>query len=196
MPDYSFMRTGFSLAAPAQEPQWSQEDWVVAQAALLIFTEDSMVMAKQYASMRGHPVATMEDIVHCLKAKTREGLATSPNMLARMQEYRQMLLEAPLEPEPEPEQRGRGEEAAASASGGDEAGSESDPGEDHEYCRQAESLLRQMDPEVTQAYGFDRGNLVARVQDLVESWDRWEPQTDVERILKSAVNHTHESFAG
>ena len=76
MPDYSFMRTGIACIKEPEQNQWSQEDWNTAQAALLIFTEDSMVMAKQYAILQGHESVSTEDIMDCLKAKTREGLAT------------------------------------------------------------------------------------------------------------------------
>lgn len=169
-PDYSFMRTGLAAPVEPARPRWSAEDWSAAQAMLLIFTEDSMVMAKQYARMRGHPEATTGDILDCLKAKTREGLATSPNVEARMREYREVL---------------DGEEELSSSSSEDEDAASTEA--------RAEHLALQLDPEVTEAYSMDE-SFVARVQEYVRGWDTWEPQTDVEAILKSAVNNTQSAF--
>ena len=164
MSDYSFMRTGIGCIAEPASSQWSPEDWKVAQAALLVFTEDSMVMAKKYASVRGHEEASAQDIMHCLKAKTREGLATSPNVQERMQEYSQMLEQDQVEEED-------GEQ---------------------DYSSAAEDLLNTLDPPADTATADL--SFVSRIQDSVNTWDDWEPQNDVDRILKEAVNNTARAF--
>ena len=179
MPDYSFMRSGFSRLREPERHQWSAEDWQTAQAALLIFTEDSMVMAKQYAILLGHPSVTTQDVMDCLKAKTREGLATSPNMLARMQEYREMLQDS--------------DSGSSSSSGGDEDESPHDVEEEDGAESKAEKIARSLDPEIASSYHIDE-NFVSRVQGYVESWDTWNPQTDVEIILKQSVNSTQQAF--
>ena len=181
MPDYSFMRSGFSRLREPQRHQWSAEDWQTAQAALLIFTEDSMVMAKQYAILLGHTSVTTKDVMDCLKAKTREGLATSPNMLARMQEYREML------------QDSDSGDMSDSSSGGDEDESQHDCENEDSAESKAETIARSLDPDIASSYHIDE-NFVSRVREYVESWDTWNPQTDVEIILKQSVNSTQQAF--
>ena len=165
MSDYSFMRTGIGGLADPSGTQWSPEDWKVAQAALVVFTEDSMVMAKKYASMRGHEEASAQDIMHCLKTKTREGLATSPNVQERMQEYSQMLEQDQMDEEYSLEE---------------------------DYSGAAEDLLDTLDPPADTASADP--SFVSRVQEAVNTWDDWEPQNDIDRILKEAVNNTARAF--
>jgi hypothetical protein len=152
MSDYSFMRSGFSTLAEPTGPQWTEQDWKVAQAALLVFTEDSMVMAKQYAAMQGHDSVLPQDMVDCLKAKTREGLESSTDLEARIQEFQTMM-------------------------------EEDQPDTD--------DMLYAMDDQAAPDVDDD---ILQKVRDHVESWNEWEPQNDIEHILKNAVNNTENAF--
>jgi len=159
------MRSGFSNLAEPSQSGWSAEDWNVAQAALLVFTEDSMVMAKEYAALQGHPEATVNDIMDCLKAKTREGLASSPHFMERLTEYRTAIQSMDAEPE----------------------------AMDAEPADAAEQLLHTMDGSLPPARP-EQTALVQRVRQSVATWDAWSPQNDIEEILKHAVNNTAQAF--
>ena len=179
MADYSFMRSGFSTLAEPVRSTWSDDDWNVAQAALLVFTEDSMVMAKEYAALQGHSEVTVQDIVDCLKAKTRQGVASSPQFMERIQEYKSILESMP--------------------SGEDSSGSEAsmEDHEDEEEESPAEHMMHALEEgHNSTASATETGNaeLVQQVRSYLSSWDDWEPQNDVEMILKQAVNNTAQAF--
>ena len=175
------MRSGFSTLAEPVRSQWSDEDWNVAQAALLVFTEDSMVMAKEYAALQGHPEATVQDIVECLKAKTRQGLASSPQFMERIQAYK-----AVLESMPDHEFSGEG---SSSESGSD------DSNVSMEEAEPAERLLHTLENAAeTPAAAASNPEMVRQVRQYVETWEGWVPQNDVEAILKQAVDNTANAF--
>lgn len=175
------MRSGFSNLVEPERSTWSDDDWNVAQAALLVFTEDSMVMAKEYASLQGHSEVTVQDIVDCLKAKTRQGVASSPQFMERIQEYKSILESMP--------------------SGEDSSGSEAsmEEGEDEEEASPAEHILQALGEghhlSPTSAGETPNAELVQQVHRYLSSWDDWEPQNDVEVILKQAVNSTAQAFS-
>ncbi len=179
MADYSFMRSGFSTLAEPVRSTWSDDDWNVAQAALLVFTEDSMVMAKEYAALQGHSEVTVQDIVDCLKAKTRQGVASSPQFMERIQEYKSILESMP--------------------SGEDSSGSEESMEEDEEEASPAEHILQALGEghhlPTSSAGATPNAELVQQVHRYLSAWDDWEPQNDVEMILKQAVNNTAQAFA-
>ena len=92
-PDYSFMRTGLG-GGLARDPSWSEEDWRTVKSALLVFTEDALVLAARYAQVRGNGEIQASDLISCLKVQTQRGmrgLLQAHQVDSRMREYQNML---------------------------------------------------------------------------------------------------------
>ena len=113
-PDYSFMRTGLG-GGLARDPSWSEEDWRTVKSALLVFTEDALVLAARYAQVRGNGEIQASDLISCLKVQTQRGmrgLLQAHQVDSRMREYETMLQQDHDEDEEEEEEEA-GEAAAA-----------------------------------------------------------------------------------
>ena len=92
--DYSFMRTGLGGGEFRRDPSWSEEDWRMVKAALLVFTEEALVLAARYAHIRGREGILPEDLIACLKVQTQRGVRgvlQAHQADERLREYDSML---------------------------------------------------------------------------------------------------------
>ena len=168
-PDYSFMRTGLG-GGLARDPSWSEEDWRTVKSALLVFTEDALVLAARYAQVRGNGEIQASDLISCLKVQTQRGmrgLLQAHQVDARMRDYETMLQEDDMEEEEE----GEGEE------------DEEEEGEEEEGARVPHALDVLNDEQ-----------LCAIIDLADQNFAQWEPRDRMESILKQAVQKTEEQF--
>ena len=94
-PDYSFMRTGLG-GGFQRDPSWSEDDWRMVKAALLVFTEEALVLAARYAHIRGREAILPADLIACLKVQTQRGVRgvlQAHQADERLKEYDSMLRE-------------------------------------------------------------------------------------------------------
>lgn len=168
-PDYSFMRTGLG-GGLVRDPSWSEEDWRTVKSALLVFTEEALVLAARYAQVRGHGDVQASDLIACLKVQTQRGLRgllQAHQVDARMQEYENML----RQDDDDEDEMTAHDDAGADMAGDQEA-------------------------RVPHALDVLNDEQLCAIVDLADqNFAQWEPRDRMESILKQAVEKTEEQFS-
>ena len=159
------MRAGLG-GGLARDPSWSEEDWRTVKSALLVFTEDALVLAARYAKVRGNADIQPSDLIACLKVQTQRGmrgLLQAHQVDERMREYVTML--------------------------------EEDEEEDKEEDEEEEEDPEQNNVAVPHALDVLNDDQLCAIVDLSDqSFEQWEPRDRMEAILKQAVQKTEEQF--
>ena len=168
-PDYSFMRTGLG-GGFQRDPSWSEDDWRMVKAALLVFTEEALVLAARYAHVRGREAILPADLIACLKVQTQRGVRgvlQAHQADARLKEYDSMLREDEEEDEDE----------------------ESSEEEDDQEMQDAPAVPHALDVLSDQ-------QLTTLVDMAGAHFATWQPADRMEMIVKQAVEQTERQFCG
>ena len=170
MPDYSFMKSGFStLNEPGSALSTVEKDQIVN--LLMLFTSNGLRNAGRYVEMSGRNAMTTEDMRMGLIYEVFEFTKRSDNE----EKLREIEAEAAAEE--------ASDEASDEASGDEWTDIESDddvivPDElSQPFTRVSVSDVPEADKE-----------FITKMHDYSDGWVSWEPETPIQVILKNAIN--------
>jgi len=184
MSDYSFLKTGFSnLVEPVKMTDKERED---IEIMLGLFTSNALINASKYVQYCGRNAVTKTDILYGLQYEVFEFLQRS-DLNEGLNEIRADYEKLRLE-EYEMEDQ-------------DEEDEESDGDYDNidenelnlENTELGEMIIPDQEVEDFQRINEDKINdenreFVGKLHNYNDTWSTWQPQSDLEVILKNAID--------
>ena len=170
------MRTGFDMLESGRDAQY--DDFMTKVTVLLdMFQKDAAVTAQRLARCKGYPQASEQDMFLALKYQVihffQQGQDLEERFVTGMQEaaaYKEGGGEEEGEEEEGEEEEGEEEEGEEDEEEGDEEEGDEEEGEEETFDPEAEIAL------------FEEVNRIE------SEWSQWEPDNDVQKMLKSAVD--------
>ena len=180
MSDYSFLRSGFSnLVEPTKI---SDEERKNIEVMLGLFTSNALINASKYATMCNRNAVTKTDMLYGLQYEVFEFLQR-PNIEQGLreikEEYEQMCKE-----EFDPEDYDSEEEY--SSNDDDEELDLKNTGLDKLVVNDEET--QEFSRISSEFVNDENREFVEKMHQYNDTWDEWSPQSDLERILKSAID--------
>ena len=182
MSDYSFLRTGFSnLAEPKKKI--SDEERENIEIMLGLFTSNALINASKYTEMCNRNTVTKTDMLYGLQYEVFEFLQRpdlEKGLREIREEYEQMNEEYSEEEysEEEVEEESNTNENDPLDLNKSELGDLIVSDEDTpDFSRIADNLIND-----------DNKEFVEKMHNYNDTWDTWTPQTDLEVILKNAID--------
>ncbi len=178
MSDYSFLRTGFSnLVEPKKKI--SDEERENIEIMLGLFTSNALINASKYAEMCNRNAVTKTDMLYGLQYEVFEFLQRpdlDEGLREIREEYEQMNEE--YSEEEYSEEESNTNESDPLDLNNTELGEIIVPDEETtEFSRIDENLIND-----------DNKEFVEKMHNYNDTWDTWTPQTDLEVILKNAID--------
>ena len=184
MSDYSFLKTGFSnLVEPVKMTDAERED---IEIMLGLFTSNALINASKYVQYCGRNAVTKTDILYGLQYEVFEFLQRS-DLNEGLNEIRADYEKLRLE-EYEMEDQDEDEE---------ESDSEYDNIDERELNLEntelGEMIIPDQEVEDFQRINEDKINdenreFVGKLHNYNDTWSTWQPQSDLEVILKNAID--------
>lgn len=185
MSDYSFLRTGFSnLVEPTKITDKERED---IEIMLGLFTSNALINASKYVQYCGRNAVTKTDILYGLQYEVFEFLQRS-DLSEGLDEIRADYERLRLE---EYEMGDENEDEEESDGDYDNI----DQGElNLENTELGEMIIPDQEVEDFQRISEERiddenREFVDKLHHYNDTWSTWQPQTDLEVILKNAIDH-------
>ena len=184
MSDYSFLRTGFSnLVEPTKISNDERED---IEIMLGLFTSNAIINASKYAEMCKRNAVTKTDMLYGLQYEVFEFLQR-PDLeegLREIKEEYEQMNEDDDDSEYDDEDNDEGNDEGNSKSedpldlNNSELGDIIVPDEETvDFSRISEELITN-----------DIKEFIEKMHKYNDTWDSWTPQTDLEIILKNAID--------
>lgn len=183
MSDYSFLRTGFSnLVEPKKITDQEREN---IEIMLGLFTSNALINASKYATICKRNAVTKTDMLYGLQYEVFEFLQR-PDIDKGLQEIREEY-EQMCKEDYESDEEYDSEEYVED---------EEDNGEKELDLRNTGLDQLVVNDEETQDFSRIEDSLiddenrefVDKMHNYNDTWDDWNPQNDLERILKSAID--------
>lgn len=173
------MKTGLNLVV---DPAKDADEFVEQSTSLfLVLLEEAMGSAATYARATNRDVVTSEDVLYGMQYQAHQ-FANVPNVHERsraaMEEWKKMNVDD--------EGSGSDDEGSGNGSDDDEGNGSDDEGsgsgsDDGFVVAEEDCAPFERAPD-------SHGEVIALMNYYHDTWDSWEPETDVERLLKTTID--------
>ena len=201
MSDYSFLKSGFSnLIEPVKVTEKNRED---IEIMLGLFTSNALINASTYVNYCGRNAVTKTDILYGLQYEVfeflqREDLTQGLNEIR--EDYKKLKLE---DYEMEENNEEDGENNEEDGENNEEDGENNEEDDDNENKNDYDIIQKEEfdeliipDEEVEEfkrisedKLNDDNREFINKLHNYNDTWSKWQPNTELEIILKNAINN-------